>query len=142
MKLLDLIKPLGTTPADIILPGNRAAEKNPQNPEVVDIAYDSRKVKPGFLFICLSGSASDGHLFARAAEESGAVAILAEHSLSAGIPVIVVPDTRKALALTSARLFGYPAGNGLQVIAVTGTKGKTTSAHMIQSILQQAGHRT
>ena len=89
--------------------------------EISDIVYDSRKIVPGCLFVCLRGSAVDGHTFAQQAAQQGAAAILAEEALPVEIPVIVVPNTRQALAVVSAAYFGHPAEE-LQVIGATGTK--------------------
>ena len=111
--------------------------------EVSGIVYDSRKAVPGSLFACLRGAASDGHSFAAKAAEAGAGVILAEEPVEApGAQVILVPDTKKALSLASAAFFGNPASGGIRVIGITGTKGKTTTAHMIRSILEAAGHKT
>lgn len=110
-------------------------------PEITDIVYDSRKVTPGCLFVCLRGAAVDGHDFAAKAAEQGAAAILAEEPITLPVPVLVVENTRKALAEVSAAFFGHPAEE-LTVIGLTGTKGKTTTAWMVRSILQRAGHKT
>lgn len=112
------------------------------DPDITDIAYDSRKVKPGTLFVCISGSASDGHDYAAAAVCNGAPAVIAQRDLEVRAPVFTVADTREALAKLSAEFFGNPSKSGLSVIGVTGTKGKTTTAHMICSILNAAGHKT
>lgn len=109
--------------------------------EITDIIYDSRKIVPGCLFVCLRGASVDGHDFAQQAAAQGAAAILAEEPVSAEIPVILAENTRKALAEVSAAYFGHPAEQ-LQVIGLTGTKGKTTTAWMIHSILEHAGHKT
>ena len=109
--------------------------------EISDIVYDSRKIVPGCLFVCLRGSAVDGHTFAQQAAQQGAAAILAEEALPVEIPVIVVPNTRQALAVVSAAYFSHPAEE-LQVIGLTGTKGKTTISYMVRSILEHAGYRT
>lgn len=109
--------------------------------EITDVIYDSRKIVPGCLFVCLRGSAVDGHTFAKQAEEKGAAAILAEEMVDVSIPVILAENTRKALAEVSAAYFGHPAKQ-LKSIALTGTKGKTTTAWMIRSILEQAGYKT
>ncbi len=107
--------------------------------EIRDIVYDSRKAAEGTLFVCLKGFSSDGHQYARQAAENGAAAIVAEHEVdAAGKPVVIVENARKALAYLSAAYFGHPADH-IQVIGVTGTKGKTTTAHMIRAILQKAG---
>lgn len=110
--------------------------------EIKKIEFDSRKVEQGTMFVCIRGSAADGHKFAKSAEESGAAFIIAEEEIDVDIPYIVVPDTRKALALVSARFYGNPADKDIKVIGLTGTKGKTTTAFMIRSILESAGHKT
>lgn len=109
--------------------------------EISDIVYDSRKCIPGCAFVCLKGAVSDGHKYARSAEEKGAAVIFAEEPVDVNIPVILLEDTRKALALLSAEFFDNPAGK-LKTIGITGTKGKTTTAFMIKSILESAGYKT
>lgn len=111
--------------------------------EISDIVYDSRRAKPGCAFVCMRGSSSDGHRYAAGAVQAGAAVVVAEEPVEApGAQVILVPDTRKALALMSAAFFGNPAEGDISVIGVTGTKGKTTTAYMIRSILEAAGHKT
>ncbi len=108
---------------------------------VSDIVYDSRKVQKGCLFVCLRGSAADGHQFAGQAASQGAAVILAEEPVDApGVPVALVKNTRQALARISAAYFGHPARE-LTTIGLTGTKGKTTISYMTQAILQAAGYR-
>lgn len=110
---------------------------------VTDIIYDSRKVQKDCLFVCIKGSAADGHQFAAEAAEQGAsVLVVSEDvSVSADTAVIKVKDTRYALALLSAAYFDYPAET-LKVIGITGTKGKTTTTYMVKSILEGAGYQT
>ncbi|MDO4460081.1 MAG: UDP-N-acetylmuramoyl-L-alanyl-D-glutamate--2,6-diaminopimelate ligase [Clostridia bacterium] len=108
--------------------------------DIANIEYDSRKVINGSLFVCLKGSAVDGHKFAEKAAESGAVAIVASDEIDVNVPVIMVEDTRKSLALLSAEFFGHPAGK-LKTIGITGTKGKTTTACMLKYMLEAADHK-
>ena len=110
--------------------------------EVASLEYDSRKVGKGSLFVCLTGFRTDGHQYIPAAVEAGAVALVVERDVTApeGIAVIRVKDSRYALALLSAAWFGHPAEK-MTVIGLTGTKGKTTTAHMVKSILEAAGYK-
>lgn len=107
--------------------------------EISDIVYDSRKVSEDCLFVCLKGSNTDGHQYAQQACDSGAAAILIcdNVDVDGNTAVIKVEDTREALAYISAEFFGNPAKE-LTTIAITGTKGKTTTVAMIKSILEKA----
>lgn len=110
--------------------------------EITALEYDSRKVTPGSVFVCLKGFFSDGHEYARMAVEKGAAALLVEDlpSFETRAAVIRVADTRKALAVMAATWFDFPAEK-MKVIGLTGTKGKTTTAFMMKTILEQAGHK-
>lgn len=114
------------------------------NPDIMieDLVYDSRKVKPGSLFVCVEGTVSDGHAYAAQAVQSGAVALVVtkEVDVPKNVTLIKVADSRKALAYLSAAYFDYPADT-LKVIGVTGTKGKTTTTYMVKSILEDAGYK-
>jgi UDP-N-acetylmuramoyl-L-alanyl-D-glutamate--2,6-diaminopimelate ligase len=114
----------------------------PADIEISGVVYDSRKVKKGYLFICLKGSSVDSHKFAAKAAKAGAAAVLAEHGVEApGALVVTVKDTRAAMASVSAKWFGSPAEK-MSVIGITGTKGKTTVSYMIRSILEAGGIKT
>ena len=110
--------------------------------EVSAIVNDSRKLSEGCLFLCIKGASFDGHRFAGEAAGKGAsvVVVQEEMTLPGPVTVIQVEDTRMAMALISAAWFGYPARE-LTTIAVTGTKGKTTTTYMIRDILEKAGHK-
>lgn len=110
--------------------------------EVTELAYDSRKVMPGCLFVCIKGTAVDGHTFVQEVAEHGAAAILVQEDVEApeNVTVIKVKDSRYGLALLSCAWFHYPAEK-LKVIGVTGTKGKTTTTYMVKSILENAGYK-
>ena len=106
--------------------------------EVSDIIYDSRKITPNSMFVCLKGYNSDGHSYAAQAVEKGASAILVSDELdidTKDLAVVKVKDTRETLAYISAEFFGNPAKE-LTTIAITGTKGKTTTVAMIKRILE------
>ena len=110
--------------------------------EILEIAYDSRQVKPGSLFVAIRGEKTDGNRFVADAAAGGAVAIVSEQPASGATPVVLpwvqVTDARKALAITAANYFGRPA-EVLKLIGVTGTNGKTTTAYLVDSILRAAG---
>lgn len=112
------------------------------DPEIDDIVYDSRKARPGTAFVCLKGYTSDGHKFASSAVEKGASALVISDDLDFDVPesvaVVKTENTRLTLALMSAELFGNPA-NELKTVAITGTKGKTTTTAMIAEIFEHAG---
>ena len=111
--------------------------------EISGIVNDSRKVKAGCVFPCIRGTAFDGHKFAAEVASKGAAAIVAEEKVEVpqDVALVVVPDTRIAMARMAAAWFGYPARK-LKTIGITGTKGKTTTTYMVKNILESAGIRT
>lgn len=117
------------------------SNKSLDNIFVTGIEMDSRKIKPGDVFVCIKGFTVDGHDFAKQAEKKGACAIVAEHPLELDIPVIVVPDTTKALASLSNAFYNHPSEQ-LQVLGVTGTNGKTTLTYLLDDIFQQQKEKT
>lgn len=109
--------------------------------EISGIAYDSRSVRTGDLFVAIKGEKSDGARFLPQAIEKGAVAIAIEEfngPAPAGVVVIVVPDARRFLAEISRAFYGDPAAK-LMLAAITGTNGKTTTTYMLDSIFRAAG---
>lgn len=106
--------------------------------EINNIYYDSRKVDNGSLFICLSGSSFDGHDYIDSAIQKGAKAVLVEKDINIDkdITIIKVSNTRKLLSQISINYFNNPSKE-LTTIAITGTKGKTTTSFMIKNILEQ-----
>jgi UDP-N-acetylmuramoyl-L-alanyl-D-glutamate--2,6-diaminopimelate ligase len=108
--------------------------------EVTELAYDSRKVRPGTLFFCVPGEKVDGHEFASAAVEAGAAALVVERKLELDVPQLMVADARAAMAPLAARFFGDPTAE-LKVVGITGTNGKTTTAFLLREILEAAGMR-
>lgn len=111
--------------------------------EVDEVVYDSRKARPGAVFICIKGTKVDSHAFIPSVLAAGVQVIVTEREVDVpeDVTVIRVGQGREALARLSAARFGYPAKK-MTMIGVTGTKGKTTTAHMIRAILEAAGEKT
>ena len=131
---------------DALPPELQGADRGPsavdRETEIRGITYDSRRVEAGDLFFALRGGSADGHDHLAAAFERGAAAAIVE-SVPAGLgsvdrPVVIVRDSRRALAPVSTHFFGNPSA-GLSLIGVTGTNGKTSTTYLIESILQRAG---
>src|SRR5438132_1536352 len=108
--------------------------------EVADLACDTRAVAPGALFFCVRGTNVDGHDLAPQAVEAGAAALVVERHLDVHLPQIVVADSRAAMAVAADVFFGHPT-HELEVVGVTGTNGKTTTAFLLYAILAAAGRR-
>ncbi len=110
--------------------------------EISEIAYDSRKVTPGSLFVAIRGEKTDGNKFVADAIAQGAMGIVSESArpdlLPSGLAWLEVRDARKALAIVAANYFGRPA-DVLKIVGLTGTNGKTTTSYLVDSILRAAG---
>ncbi len=104
--------------------------------EILGLAYDSRAVKPGYMFVAITGYAVDGHSFIPMAIDKGAAVILCECVPEGDIPYVQVKNTRLALALASANFFGRPAEK-MRFIGVTGTNGKTTTTYLLKTVLEK-----
>ncbi|MGD9044662.1 MAG: UDP-N-acetylmuramoyl-L-alanyl-D-glutamate--2,6-diaminopimelate ligase [Desulfobacterales bacterium] len=133
MKLSDLVKALKPLCVD-----HKGALKN-TDPEIESVHYRAQEVAPGGLFVAIAGHAADGHDFIETAIKKGAVAVVSQKEFNSEIPNIQVANTRQALADTAAWFYGRPSER-LTVIGITGTNGKTTTAYLVESILEQAGY--
>ena len=113
------------------------------NAKVEAIVYDSRKVTKNSMFFCMVGAKFDGHEFCKEVVEKGATVLVVSkkvEDIPENVTVILVQDTRSALAYVSSAWFDYPSKE-LTMIGITGTKGKTTVTCLIKDILEKAGHK-
>ncbi|MCJ7595000.1 MAG: UDP-N-acetylmuramoyl-L-alanyl-D-glutamate--2,6-diaminopimelate ligase [Desulfobacterales bacterium] len=129
MKLGRILK--GMTDYDLI--------GNPDR-EIEGLAYDSRQIKPGYLFVAIRGNRLDGHHFLEKAVECGAAALVAEdfNDLQGAAEKVRVPDARRALSKLAVQFYDRPF-TGLRLIGITGTNGKTTTSYLLESILAASG---
>ncbi len=109
--------------------------------DIQSIEVDSRLVTPGDAFVCIPGYTVDGHDFAASAVENGAVVIIAEKELDVSVPVIIVPDTTRALALMANVFYDNPTKK-LELIGITGTNGKTTITYILEALFQANDKKT
>ena len=140
MRLHDLLDALLRTDAIAAeLRGSRAGVAG--DVEVTSVVHDNRDVEPGALFCCIPGATDDGHAYAAAAVDAGAVAVLVDHWLDVDVPQVRVDSVRGAVGPLAARFHGDPSG-AMRVIGVTGTNGKTTTTHVLEAIAGAAGDHT
>jgi UDP-N-acetylmuramoyl-L-alanyl-D-glutamate--2,6-diaminopimelate ligase len=121
------------------------AQQQGEDAEITGLAYDSRQVTPGALFVALRGAASDGHDFIAQALNKGAAALMIHADRASwygahGLPLVIVPSTRAVLPQLAAAFYGEPSRR-LDLIGVTGTNGKTTTTYMIESIFRTLGEK-
>lgn len=132
--------------SNLIDPISKKTIVGSSNPDICAIAYDSRQVVPGAIFVCIRGENYDGHNYIDSAMRNGARAVMVcdgflTKPVHLDIPIISVHDTREALPIIANHFYDYPSRK-LKLIGVTGTKGKTTITFLMNSILQQNGMET
>jgi UDP-N-acetylmuramoyl-L-alanyl-D-glutamate--2,6-diaminopimelate ligase len=120
--------------------GPGAAGSGAAPTEITGLAYDSRAVRDGELFFCVSGFERDGHEFAPQAVAAGAAALVVERPLGLGVAEVLVDSARAAMAPIAARFYGEPTSR-LRVVGITGTNGKTTTAYLVRALLGAAGEQ-
>ncbi|MDD4797339.1 MAG: UDP-N-acetylmuramoyl-L-alanyl-D-glutamate--2,6-diaminopimelate ligase [Eubacteriales bacterium] len=109
--------------------------------EIGNISIDSRKVVPGDLYVCISGTKVDGHAFALNAVENGAAALAVERLIpDIDVPQVLFRDCRDGLARMAAAWYGNVAER-MSIVGITGTNGKTTATYLLKKILEEAGHK-
>jgi UDP-N-acetylmuramoyl-L-alanyl-D-glutamate--2,6-diaminopimelate ligase len=119
-----------------------------QDIEIGGVQYDSRKIQRSDCFVAVKGTKVDGHAFIQDAINQGAKAVVIQNDnllpdplcMHSGVIKVVVPDTRKALAVISSNYYGHPSKK-MRFVGVTGTNGKTTTSHLVKSILEAAGEK-
>ena len=131
MKLAELIKDVD---------GIKGTDGNISETEIACLAMDSRQKEENGLFFCVKGERFDSHKLAGEAVKNGAVALVTEEKLSLNVPQIVVENSRAALGVISGKFYGEPSKK-MQVIGITGTNGKTTTAHMLAAIVKKANKK-
>ncbi|UJL47850.1 UDP-N-acetylmuramoyl-L-alanyl-D-glutamate--2,6-diaminopimelate ligase [Virgibacillus sp. NKC19-16] len=109
--------------------------------DIHDIEIDSRKVKPGSLFVCINGFTVDGHNYVKQAIDNGAVVIITEKKVTSSVPIVTVSDTIRTLAILAVKFYNNPTSK-IPLIGVTGTNGKTTVTYLLETIFQHNKKKT
>jgi UDP-N-acetylmuramoyl-L-alanyl-D-glutamate--2,6-diaminopimelate ligase len=144
MTLRELIAGAGSDLSSLRPSSGQAPEGSPEadlGVDVTGLAYRADAVSAGDLFFCVPGMKADGHDFAPAAVARGAKALVCERPLGLGVAELVVADVRSAMPLLAASFCARPSGE-LELVGVTGTNGKTTTAFLVRAILEHSGRRT
>jgi len=135
----------GTRLENLLKGASVAAPVSANAMEILDVACDSRRLRPQSLFFALHGAKADGNAFLKDAIANGAMAIASEDAAPAWLPANIawvrVSEARKALAIVAANFYGHPA-EALQLAAVTGTNGKTTTTSLIDAMVKASGAKT
>jgi len=126
---------------DLFTPIRNFRKVGDGNPEITSIENDARAVQVGSLFICIKGYTVDGHDLAEEAVKKGAVAVVADHLLSLTVPVVLVPDCHRVMALLANIYYKSPT-SAFKLVGVTGTNGKTSIAEMTEQIMEKLGAKT
>jgi UDP-N-acetylmuramoyl-L-alanyl-D-glutamate--2,6-diaminopimelate ligase len=140
MRLDELTAGLAPAAAGGLAAGSGVLAADSGETEITGLAYDSRAVRGGELFFCVTGFQSDGHDYAPQALANGAAALVVERPLALGVPEVLVESARAAMAPLAARFYGDPTAE-LRVVGITGTNGKTTTAYLLQALLEAAGEQ-
>lgn len=111
----------------------------PPPADITDLTDDSRRVEAGALFCAVTGTAEDGHAYVPDALARGAQAVMVTRSCTGAVPEIVVRDGRAAVRVAAAEWFGHPA-DGLEIVGVTGTNGKSTTVALVRALLNSASN--
>jgi UDP-N-acetylmuramoyl-L-alanyl-D-glutamate--2,6-diaminopimelate ligase len=119
---------------DVLFPGAAAVD-------IAGLAYDNRVVGPRDLFFCVRGFTTDGHEFASDAVQRGAAALVVDHMLDIDIPQVVVDNVRRAMPPVAAAFYGRPTAS-LDLVGITGTNGKTTTAYLVRALLEADARQT
>lgn len=130
-----------STLSEIAAAAGEVVQSRAGDARISGVSYDSRRVGAGDIFVCVPGHLTDGHAFASDAVARGAAALCVERRLGLGVPELVTTSARIAMGRIASFLYGHPADD-LDVLAVTGTNGKTTTAFLLDAILRAAGRKT